>query len=85
MYIHECECLRLSPFLLHAGVRPPVGPDFTSLSSYSSLMKRCWDAREAERPSFDQVVRELKSLLDQLPRRRWPAVAMLLAGSDSQL
>lgn len=50
------------------GRRPPIpepaqlpgGGEFEGLARYISLVQRCWEADPADRPTFAQVIPELK-------------------------
>jgi hypothetical protein len=39
---------------------------------YTQLMARAWNPAEASRPSFRDIVAELKRAAEGVPRRRWP-------------
>ncbi|PRW33836.1 Serine threonine- kinase CTR1 [Chlorella sorokiniana] len=46
------------------------GPDtaaFGGLEAYISLMQRCWAQEPGQRPAFQQIVLELRALLEQAP------------------
>ncbi|KAL6272569.1 hypothetical protein ACE6H2_023261 [Prunus campanulata] len=48
------------------GLRPVLaGPESGAPSTLLSLIERCWDANSQNRPSFDDIVAELGTILEQ--------------------
>lgn len=45
----------------------PDAPRFAGLPAYLALMQRCWAQEPERRPGFQQVVAELRQLIDQAP------------------
>ncbi|KAL4447322.1 hypothetical protein ABPG77_007355 [Micractinium sp. CCAP 211/92] len=55
-------------------------PHFQGLEEYTSLLQRCWAQLPLERPSFDQIAAELRSLLDRT-MLEMGTLSMLSSGS----
>eukprot|EP00884_Botryococcus_braunii_P018261 jgi/Botrbrau1/5118/Bobra.0128s0026.1 len=51
------------------------GGSFSGISEYIALIKRCWAEDPRQRPLFDQVIGDLRQLLDKEIRARAPASA----------
>ncbi len=87
-----CPTLQIKKRVI-AGKRLPVpaveellGPlisDLAALEQYKALMERCWAQEPARRPSFEDVVKELKVLLAR-PEKRVPKVKQLRAPGEKR-
>lgn len=49
---------KLMEEVMKDGYRPPISEDVPN--SYRELIERCWSQKPEERPSFDEIVSELK-------------------------
>jgi len=48
-------------------LRPQI-PDFCDMD-WKLLMERCWSAEPSERPSFTEIVNELRTMATKLPSK----------------
>nr|GMC84247.1 protein kinase and PP2C-like domain-containing protein [Ipomoea batatas] len=56
---------QLTAAVVSEGLRPVLaGPDLSAPASLVSLISRCWDADPQSRPSFDDIVMELDSIME---------------------
>ena len=46
----------------------PDTPAFTALDEYARIMERCWAQAPQDRPTFEDVVPQLRELLAQAPQ-----------------
>ncbi|XP_062096983.1 protein kinase and PP2C-like domain-containing protein [Humulus lupulus] len=66
---------QLTAAVVSDGLRPILaGPESGVPSSLLSLIQRCWDAKPQNRPSFDDIVAELGSILEHRERTQEPVV-----------
>ncbi|KAL6272562.1 hypothetical protein ACE6H2_023254 [Prunus campanulata] len=57
---------QLTAAVVSDGLRPVLaGPESGAPSTLLSLIERCWDANSQNRPSFDDIVAELGTILEQ--------------------
>ncbi len=46
------------------------GGSFAGMPEYLALMKRCWAEEPRQRPAFDEVISDLRNLMDAATRFR---------------
>ncbi|OWM78879.1 hypothetical protein CDL15_Pgr003050 [Punica granatum] len=62
---------QLTAAVVSDGLRPVLaGPDLGVPDDISSLIKKCWDGNPHNRPSFNDIVMELDSILDRRNRTK---------------
>lgn len=60
---------QLTAAVVSEGLRPILaGPQSGAPSSLLSLIQRCWDANPQKRPSFDDIVEELYSIIQHIKK-----------------
>ncbi|XP_058101226.1 protein kinase and PP2C-like domain-containing protein isoform X2 [Magnolia sinica] len=58
---------QLTAAVVSEGLRPVLaGPESGAPSSLLSLIQRCWDSNPQDRPSFDEIVEELSSIMKHI-------------------
>lgn len=66
---------KLTAAVVSDGLRPALaGPESGVPSTLVSLIQRCWDATSQNRPSFDDIVAELGSILEDRKRIKEPDI-----------
>lgn len=66
---------KLTAAVVSDGLRPVLaGPESGVPSTLVSLIQRCWDATSQNRPSFDDIVAELGSILEDRKRIKEPDI-----------
>lgn len=66
---------KLTAAVVSDGLRPVLaGPESGVPSTLVSLIQRCWDATSQNRPSFDVIVAELGSILEDRKRIKEPDI-----------
>ncbi|KAL6208942.1 hypothetical protein ACLB2K_019885 [Fragaria x ananassa] len=67
---------KLTATVVSEGLRPSLAsPESGVPSTLVSLIERCWDATVQNRPSFDDIVAELGTILEHRKRIKEPAIA----------
>ena len=66
---------QLTAAVVSDGLRPVLaGPELGAPSTLLSLIQRCWDSNPQSRPSFNDIVGELSSILELRGGARGPAL-----------
>lgn len=85
----ENESLYNIGSLVCRGGRPDLSPqaqlpgrEFGGLEDYQGLIRRCWSEVPAQRPNFQEIVQELRGMLDQESGRRGVSGSSAAAHAD---
>ena len=63
---------QLTAAVVSEGLRPVLArPDSGALSSLLSLIQSCWHRIPLERPSFDDIVKELNIIMKHVGQVEW--------------
>ena len=55
----NCDILTLMKKVMNEGYRPYIRDDVPDV--YKELIEKCWSQKSEERPSFDEIVSEMKT------------------------
>ena len=78
---------KLTAAVVSEGLRPVLAhPDSGAPSSLLSLIQRCWHRNPLERPSFDDIVKELNIIMKHVGQVEWAdKVSGILPSAQSNL